>query len=305
MPVDSPEDLYGLPLPRFIPEREALVKALRSEKRRDAAAAAAKTRKPSVAAWAVNQLVRTQSKTIRALFEAGDDLARAQGGAAAGKRTANALREATRRQRDALDDLLQAAKGLLSSDGHPLTAPTLERVADTLRAASINGASRQQVADGCLPHELRFAGMGIGDLAALHPESPPAPATEPRQTTSQAPKKRSVPKGGKAKAGDVGGGGAGAERKGEAQRRAEAARDAEAARKRKAALTAARKTEAKARRAATRAEKELTAAQARRAEAAASLEEAEQLLATAAKRAEETAAELKEAERSLSDPKDD
>lgn len=151
MPVDSPEDLYGLPLPRFIPERDARVKALRGEKRRDAAAEAARMRKPSVAALAVNQLVRTQSKTLRALFEAGDDLARAQAAAASGERTAGALREATRRQRDALHALLQAAKGLLGSDGHPLTAPTLERVTDTLRAASIDQASRRQVADGCLP----------------------------------------------------------------------------------------------------------------------------------------------------------
>ena len=263
MPVDSTEDLYGLPLPRFIPERDALVKALRSEKQRDAAAAAARMRKPSVAAWAVNQLIRTQSKTIRALFQAGDDLARAQAAATSGKRTADALHDATRRQRDALENLLQAAKGLLSSDGHPLTAPTLERVADTLRAASIDAASRQQVADGCLPQELRFAGMGIGDLAALPAESPSAPATKPRR------------------------------RKDDAQQRAEAARDAEAGRKRNAARTAARKTEAKARRAATRAHKELTAAQARRAQAAASLEQAEQLLATATKRAEETAAELR------------
>ena len=195
-------------------------------------------------------------------------------GAASGKRTADALREATRRQRDALDELLQAAKGLLSSDGHPLTAPTLERVADTLRAASIDQASRRQVADGCLAQELRFAGMGIGDLAALPAESPPAPATKPKR------------------------------RQDEAQQRAQAARDAEAARERNAALTAARKTEAKARRAATRAEKELAAAQARHAQAAASLEEAEQLLATATKRAEETAADLEEAERSLTDLKD-
>ena len=274
MPVDSPEDLYGLPLPRFIPERDALVKALRSEKQRDAAVAAARMRKPSVAAWAVNQLIRTQSKTIQALFQAGDDLARAQAAATSGKRTADALRDATRRQRDALENLLQAAKGLLSSDGHPLTPPTLERVADTLRAASIDQASRQQVADGCLPQELRFAGMGIGDPAASPAENPPAPTTKPRRHND------------------------------EPQQRAEAARDAEPARKRNAALTAARKSEAKTRHAATRAHKELTAAQARQAQAAASLEEAEQLLAIAAKRADETTAELKDAEQSLSDLKD-
>ena len=42
-------------------------------------------RKPSVAAWAVNQLVRTQPKALQALFASGDDLARAQAQAAAGK----------------------------------------------------------------------------------------------------------------------------------------------------------------------------------------------------------------------------
>ena len=45
-------DLYGLPLERFVPERTALGKALRSEGKREEAAAVAKLVKPSVAAWA-------------------------------------------------------------------------------------------------------------------------------------------------------------------------------------------------------------------------------------------------------------
>ena len=299
MPVDSPQDLYGLPLPCFIPERQALVKALRNQQRREEATEVAGMRKPSVAAWAVNQLVRTQSKAIRALFEAGDDLAREQAGAASGQRTADALRKANRRQRDALDDLLRAAEGLLSSEGHPLTVPTLERVTDTLRAASIDGASREQVTDGCLPQELQFAGMGIGDLAVVPLEST-TPGTKPTQTARQAAKQGSAPRAGKAKAA-ADARKADADRKREAQQKDEAAREAAAARARNAALTAARQTEAKARRAATHAEKELAVAQARREEAAASLEKAEQLLTAAAKQAEETAAEFTDAGRSLSD----
>src|ERR1019366_6421623 len=104
MPVDSADDLYGLPLEDFIPERTALVRSLRGEKRREDATKVAGMRKPSVAAWTVNQL----------------------------------------------DGLLEAAAGLLSSEGHAPSPATLERVADTLRAASIDAASRQQVADGCL-----------------------------------------------------------------------------------------------------------------------------------------------------------
>src|ERR1017187_754379 len=167
MPGHSPDDLYGLPLPQFIPERTALVKALRNDKRRDEATAVAAMRKPSVAAWAVNQLVRTQSASLRALFKAGDDLAKAQSHAASGKPAADELRAATHSQRDAIGELLEAAQGLLSSDGHPLTASTLERVSETLRAASIDSASRVQVKHGCLHQELEFAGLGIGELSAL------------------------------------------------------------------------------------------------------------------------------------------
>jgi hypothetical protein len=61
------DDLYGVPLDRFVPERAALVRALRSAGEREQAAAVAALRKPSVAAWAVNQLVRTSAPRSWAL----------------------------------------------------------------------------------------------------------------------------------------------------------------------------------------------------------------------------------------------
>ena len=64
------DDLYGLALEQFIPERGALAKALRADKRREEAAAVAALRKPSGAAWAVNQLVRSQLASVQALFAA-------------------------------------------------------------------------------------------------------------------------------------------------------------------------------------------------------------------------------------------
>src|ERR1700759_2743007 len=172
----SPRDLYGLPLGRFIPERAALVKKLRGDKRRDEAAEVAALRKPSVAAWAVNQLVRTQTKEIDTLLRAGDDLIRAQADAASGKRAGDAMRDAAGRQRDAVSRLVEAAGGLLSSDGHPLSQTTLERVGDTLRAAAIDGDARGEVQDGCLTRELQFVGLGVGDAPAA---APPRPAPKP------------------------------------------------------------------------------------------------------------------------------
>ena len=269
VPVDSADDLYGLPLEDFIPERTALVKSLRSAKRREDAAQVAGSRKPSVAAWTVNQLVRTQVKTIQALFEAGDELAQAQASAAAGQRTADAMRDAAQRQRDALDGLLEAATGLLGSDGHAPSPATLERVADTLRAASIDEASRQQVAGGCLTQELHFSGLGIGDLPVSPPQSAPAKTTPAKpRSTRQKPKPETKPKP-------------------TAQHRA--------------ALKAARDSAAKARRAATRAEHELALAERRRDDALETLDEAQRVLATAKERATATGAELAEAERAVRD----
>jgi hypothetical protein len=172
--VDSPDDLYGLPLDQFVPSRAALVKALRAQKRREDASDVAALRKPSVAAWAVNQLVRTEPKALQALFETGDDLARAQAQAAAGKGGGDAMRDASRRQRDAVSDLLVAAERLLSSEGQGASQATSERVGETLRAAANDEDARRQVAGGCLTRELRFVGIGMSGLAPTPVTSTPA-----------------------------------------------------------------------------------------------------------------------------------
>ena len=168
----EPRDLYGLPLERFVPERAALAKSLRAAGERDEAAEVAKLRKASVAAWAVNQLVRTQSREVKALFKAGDQLQRAQADLLAGKGDAGKLRAAAEREREAVDELTDAARGLLSTEGHELTQTTLDRVSDTLHAAALYEDARGQVRDGCLERELRHVGLGaLGELAA----APPAP----------------------------------------------------------------------------------------------------------------------------------
>ena len=162
----EPRDLYGLPLDRFVAERGALAKSLRADGKRDEAAEVAKLRKPSVAAWAVNQLVRTQSREVKALFKAGDQLQRAQADLLAGKGDAGKLRAAAEREREAVDELTEAARGLLSSEGHELAQATLDRVSDTLHAAALDEDARGAVQDGCVVRELRHVGLGaFGELA--------------------------------------------------------------------------------------------------------------------------------------------
>lgn len=156
----EPSDLYGLPFDRFTPERNALAKRLRVEGQREEAARVAKLKKPTVAAWAVNQLVRTQKKEVTVLFKAGDGLQKAQAAVLSGKGDAGSLQRAVQAERAALDTLTARARGLLSSEGHELSPARLEQVTETLHAAAIDPQARDAVKDGCLERELRHVGLG-------------------------------------------------------------------------------------------------------------------------------------------------
>jgi hypothetical protein len=158
--VMEPHDLYGLPLEQFTQRRNALAAELRRNGRRDQAAAVSKLRKPSVAAWAVNQLVRTQRGDLNTLFRAGDALAQAQADLLKKRGDAGALREAVESERRAVEVLTDRARGLLNTDGHELTQARLEQVSETLHAAALDEDARTQVRDGCLDRELRHVGLG-------------------------------------------------------------------------------------------------------------------------------------------------
>ena len=256
MPVSNAHDLYGLPLERFVPERTALARSLRDNDQRDEAAKIGKLPKPSIAAWAVNQLVRTQHRAVADLFDAGDTLQKAQADLLSGRSDGDALRRAAERERAALDALMERARGLLSSEGHELSQATLDRVADTLHAAAVEEDVRAQVRKGCLEKELRHSGLG-GAGAALG-------------TAATAPRKR----------------GAGARSRSTTESR-RPRQPADTGRQRARRLEAARKAESEARRSVRRAERELKQAQERRDRAAAALTEAEDELETALRQAEE------------------
>src|SRR3954451_1812554 len=72
------EDLYGVPPGEFTHARDERAKELRREGERDAANAVKALRRPTVAAWALNQLTRRRRKDLDALLSAGEDLRAAQ-----------------------------------------------------------------------------------------------------------------------------------------------------------------------------------------------------------------------------------
>jgi hypothetical protein len=171
---DDVAELYSVPREEFLPARQRLVKRLRSEDDREAAAAAGALRKPTVAAWAVNQLARERREDIEGLIEVGRTVGRLQ---RKGPRSQDELREATRDRRRRIDELTQAAEELLSNAGAGSSRATLDAVAGTLEAAVRDESAREQVLRGALDKELEPP-VGFGDLSALRlvpAEEPEAP----------------------------------------------------------------------------------------------------------------------------------
>jgi hypothetical protein len=305
----DPDELYGLALDRFIPERGALVKALRAEQRRDEAAAVAALRKPAVAAWAVNQVMRSQPAGVQALFAAGDELRDAQARLLAGSGDGRALRAANEREREAVDELVRAARGLLSSQGHELSAAVVDRVADTLHAAALDEAAREQVREGRLERELRHIGLGLGESAdpfAVAP--PPAKARAkpaPDQASTPAPATAKQQPGTRASAASSAEQPPAARSSSEQRRaaREQATREREERarleRERAEARKAARTAEAAAKRRAERAGHALKAAEQRRERAAQALAKADEALTAAQAEAQEAVAAQQQAQAEL------
>lgn len=269
------DELYGLPLDGFVPGRTALARELRSDGRREEASEVAALRKPSVAAWAVNQLVRTQRQAVDELFEAGDALRAAQDQVLGGRGDAGSLRTAVARQRAAVDSLTEAARGLLTSEGHELSPTIIDRVSDTLQAAALDDDARVQVRDGRLERELRHVGLGMTPGAA------PARARAGRTTVAKpATKPAAKPK---------------------KDTKAERAAAEERAKASAKARSEARAAEREARRRVERATRVASIAHERRDNAAQALAEAEQALADAERAQSEAEAQLSEAEQSVRD----
>jgi hypothetical protein len=133
----EPGDLYSLPLDEFTAARNALAKERPEAK---------ELRKPTSAAYAVNQLARRHAGELDAFLGAAAQLRQAQlkGGD---------VRGATQEQRQALQRLLQLA-------GEYASSPQMDGIRQTLQAAAVDEDAAEQVRAGRLERELEPGGFG-------------------------------------------------------------------------------------------------------------------------------------------------
>lgn len=164
------EELFRLPPSEFTAARDTLAKRLKAEGDKEAAAAVKALRRPTVAAWAVNQVALEQPELVEAVVAAGAALGAAQEELLAGGGR-DALRSATAARRDAVAEATKAAVGLAGEAQR-------DAITATFDAAATDEASAEAVRSGQLTKELEapsgFGMFGGGDIAA----APPATATE-------------------------------------------------------------------------------------------------------------------------------
>lgn len=155
--------LYALPLEEFIAARNELARDLKKDGEADAAAEVAALKKPTLVAWAVNQLAHTRRREVDLLLDAGKRLVDAQQATIAkGNRTE--LDTAQTSLRNAVRGLTEAAAGIL---GKRSSASTLAKVAETLRSAATGAEGRELLARGRLVEDLSETGWDI--VATLTP----------------------------------------------------------------------------------------------------------------------------------------
>jgi hypothetical protein len=150
--MDTPEPeidaLFASPLEDFIAERDRLAGELSASGSKDVARSVKSLRKPSVVVWTLNQLARSESDRLQALFETGESmrLALERGGP-------KAAREAQADRRSHLKQLGDAASEILRAAGHATSSGHVDKVRSILLQATTDQDIARSISEGRLTAE--------------------------------------------------------------------------------------------------------------------------------------------------------
>lgn len=201
---DEIRRLYRLPLGEFTAVRNALAKQLQKQGQGDAANEVKTLPKPSVSAWAVNQLFAREADRMRALLDAGERARSAlQHTLTVGD--AEVLRDALHEQREQRDALRHRAAEILAEDLRAPGQPILDRVTVNLDALALSPGAAEEAARGWLSQDLEPPGFEVlsglqfaarrPDRRGLHLVPPPArPPAEKKPVEAKPAEKKPAAK---------------------------------------------------------------------------------------------------------------
>jgi hypothetical protein len=154
LPADAADRLYTVPPERFVAAREVAVAAARRAGQAGAADELSALRRPTVAAWMVNQLVRHRRAEVEALLRLGDELRTAQR-----RLRGDDLRRLGHHRREAVTDLVLEARELALAAG-PRDRLPLAEVEQTLVAALCDPEAATALRSARLTRTLTYTGFG-------------------------------------------------------------------------------------------------------------------------------------------------
>jgi hypothetical protein len=162
---DDVDALFRLPLPEFTGARNTLAARLKKSGRGDEAVLVKALVKPSISAWAVNQLYWNHRDAFDRLIASGERFHRAQVSRLAAK--VADMRAALDARREALTHLSDLATSLLRDAGHNPSLDTIRRITTTLEAMSVYASRSDALRPGRLTHDVDPP--GFDSLASFIP----------------------------------------------------------------------------------------------------------------------------------------
>ena len=164
------ERLYALRREEFTRARAELVGAARSDGDRELAGAIGKLRRPTVAAWLVNQMARQRPDQLRSLVELGERMR-----AAHEQLDGAALRELSRPRRELLEEILGSVRDIGKAADVPVS-DAMTRELDTMFSAALaDSASGKTLRSGRLSSAKALTDGDAG-WPAVAPDARPKPA---------------------------------------------------------------------------------------------------------------------------------
>lgn len=182
---DVAEELYALPLGDFTRARNARAAAAVDRSLADGIRA---LRKPSLAAWTVDLLVRRSHDDVAAAVALGEQLRDAQD-----ELDAAALAALTRQRRALAAGLARQAAELAAAEGVAVSTAAGDEVAKTLNAAMMDAGAGAAVLTGRLVRALEAVGFDAVDLDGAvggSLDAAPAPAAPPRDDLARRRERR-------------------------------------------------------------------------------------------------------------------
>lgn len=167
---DAVAELYQAPLGSFVTERKRLAGALKEAGDKAGAAKLAKLNRPTMSAWAVNQLWWHARDAFEDLLSTADKLRKGKLDAAGA-------------HREAIAKLRARAQRMLDDAGHSANEATLRRVTQTLSAIAVSGWDPDPpgalAADRDPPGFEAIGIVGPAEPADEQEETPPPKKKEP------------------------------------------------------------------------------------------------------------------------------